>query len=203
MALTETDIRRALALPPGPVRSDFDLNPGQGPERAPRRAAVLCALRPGPAGMAVVLTRRSAHLRAHAGQIAFPGGQVEPGDPTPLAAALRESHEEIGLAPEQVALLGALEPYLTVTGFEIAPFVARVDPGWRPRPDPAEVEAVFEAPLDFLMDPANLTRGAYDRGGRRRHFYAIPWREQYVWGATAGMLKGLSDRLARLHERAP
>ena len=203
MALSEADIRAALALPPGTGRSDFDLNPeATRPARA-RPAAVLCPLRPRPEGHAVVLTLRAGHLRAHAGQIAFPGGKVEPGDPSPLATALRESREEIGLLPDQVDVIGTLDPYATVTGFRVTPFVALIAPVWRPIPDPEEVEAVFEVPLDFLMDPANLTLGSYTRAGARRRYYAIAWDRHCIWGATAAMLKCLADRVARLRRTAP
>jgi 8-oxo-dGTP pyrophosphatase MutT (NUDIX family) len=148
----------------------------------------------------VVLTRRAAHLNQHAGQVAFPGGKVDVRDPSPLAAALREAEEEISLIPAQVEVLGALDQYQTSTGFRITPFVGLIDPRWRPVPDPNEVEEVFEPPLDFLMDPANRLRHHHDRWGVRRHYYAVPWGDYYIWGATAGMLKGLSDRLAALAE---
>ena len=196
MPLSERDILEALSLRSPGARSDYDLNPGARRAGVSRPAAVLCPIVPRREGLQVVLTRRAAHMRAHAGQIAFPGGKVEPGDPSPLATALREAREEIGLDADSVEVLGTLEPYVTVTGFRVTPFVAIIAPAWRPLPDPEEVEAVFEVPLDFLMDPANLVRGSYDRGGRRRSYYAIPWGEHNVWGATAGMLKALSDRLA-------
>lgn len=202
MALTELDIAEALAVAPPGERSDHDLNPGARPRSAPeaalRPAAVLCALVQRPAGLAVVLTRRAAHLRRHAGQISFPGGTIEPQDPSPLAAALREAEEEIGLSPPLVRVLGAFDRYRTGTGFRVTPYVGLVDPGWQPRLDPNEVDLVFEAPLDFLMDPANRACHHADREGVRRYYYAMPWKGHYIWGATAGMLKALSDRLARI-----
>lgn len=202
MPLTLAQIEAALALPPLGERSDFDLNPEAKaalfPGMVQRPAAVLCGLLPREAGLQVVLTRRTQHLARHAGQIAFPGGRVDVDDPDHLAAALREAEEEIGLRPEQVRIIGTLDPYLTSTGFRVTPFVGAIDPAWRPRPDPTEVEEVFEVPLDFLMDPVNRQRHAHTRYGPRRHYYAIPWGDYYIWGATAGMLKGLSDRLAVL-----
>ncbi len=202
MPLTLAHIQAALAMPPLGERSDFDLNPDVKAALMPglkqRPAAVLCGLVERDGGLHVVLTRRAAHLNQHAGQIAFPGGKVDELDPSPLATALREASEEIGLGEDRVEIIGTLDPYQTSTGFRVTPFVGVIDPLWRPFPDADEVEEVFETPLDFLMDPANRVRHHHDRQGTRRTYYAMPWGEYYIWGATAGMLKGLSDRLAVL-----
>jgi 8-oxo-dGTP pyrophosphatase MutT (NUDIX family) len=205
MPLTLDHIHSALAMPPLGERSDFDLDPevklAQLPGIGQRPAAVLCGLVERAAGLHVVLTRRAAHLNQHAGQIAFPGGKVDRRDASPQHAALREAHEEIRLESDRVAVIGALDTYQTSTGFRVTPFVGVIDPHWRATPDPDEVEEVFETPLDFLMDPANRARHRYERQGVERHYYAMPWGEYYIWGATAGMLKGLSDRLAVLAEQ--
>ena len=197
--VTISKVERALALAPLGERSDFDLNPGAPPDpRPPRPAAVLCGLVERPGGVHVILTRRAGHLKDHAGQISFPGGKVDPADPSPQATALREAEEEIGLAPAHLRLMGQLDPYLTGTAYRVAPFVAQIDPRWAPTPDPGEVDEVFETPLAFLMDPANQARHSYLRNGIRREYWAMPWGDYYIWGATAGMLKGLADRLAAL-----
>ncbi|MBK0400373.1 CoA pyrophosphatase [Limibaculum sp. M0105] len=205
MPIALADITAALALPPLGNRSDFDLNPEVRAALAPglkqRPAAILCPLIERPAGLHVVLTRRATHLKHHAGQISFPGGKVDQKDPSPLATALREAEEEIGMLPDQIDVLGTLDPYLTSTGFRVTPFVGLVAPAWRALPDPNEVEEVFEAPLDFLMDPTNRLRHHREWQGSRRYFYAMPWGDYYIWGATAGMLKGLADRLAVLAEQ--
>jgi 8-oxo-dGTP pyrophosphatase MutT (NUDIX family) len=202
MPLTIGDIEAAVRLAPLGERSDFDLNPdvkaAQLRLHEQRRAAVLCALRERGGRLHVILTHRATHLRHHAGQIAFPGGRIDPTDPSPRHAALREADEEIGLAPADVHVLGTLDEYLTSTGYRVTPVVGVIPPGFEPRPDPAEVDLVFEPPLDFLMDPANRQRHHHDRNGYRRYYYAMPWEGHYIWGATAGMLKGLSDRLAAL-----
>ncbi len=200
MALTLADIRTALALAPLGPRTDFDLNPEirarQLGEHLERPAAVLCGLRQRGDCLHVVLTLRSAHLSTHAGQVAFPGGKIDEGDATPLAAALREAEEEVGLPTDVVDVIGSLDPYFTSTGFRVTPFVGLVPDAWQPVPEPGEVDEVFEPPLDFLMDPANRQRHHHDRLGYRRYYYAMPWEGRYIWGATAGMLKGLSDRIA-------
>lgn len=198
--LALSDIEAALALGPLGERSDFDLTPEARLPflggRQPRPAAVLCGIITRRTGLQVVLTKRAAHLTHHAGQISFPGGKIDAGDPTPRHAALREADEEVGLTTGDVDVLGALDDYLTGTAFRVTPFVGLIDPVWEPQPDTSEVAEVFEVPLDFLMDPSNRVRHHYDAPTGRRHYYAIPWQDYYIWGATAGMLKGLSDRLA-------
>lgn len=202
MLLTLDKIEAALALPPLGARSDFDLNPEVKARQLglhdQRPAAVLCALRPAAHGLHVVLTERASHLKQHAGQVAFPGGKIDPTDASAEAAALREADEEIGLPPSAVQVLGTLDTYLTSTGFRVTPIVGAITADWQAVPDPAEVETVFEPPLDFLLDPANRKRHHHDRNGYRRYYYAMPWQGHYIWGATAGMLKGLSDRIAAL-----
>ena len=123
------------------------------------------------------------------------GGKVDVEDPSPKATALREAREEIGLTPQEVEVLGTLDTYRTGTGFRIVPFVGRIAPTFRPIPHFGEVEEVFEAPLDLLMDPAGHQHGTYTRNGRPRRYWAMPWGDYYIWGATAGMLKNLADRL--------
>ena len=200
MPLTVDDIHAALALAPLGPRTDFDLNPEirsrQLNEHSERPAAVLCGLRKRSGTLHVVLTQRSPHLAQHAGQVAFPGGKIDVTDRTPLDAALREAEEEVGLPRERVRIIGELDPYFTSTGFRVTPFVGVVPGDWTPVPEPGEVDEIFEPPLDFLMDPVNRQRHHHDRLGYRRYYYAMPWKGRYIWGATAGMLKGLSDRLA-------
>jgi 8-oxo-dGTP pyrophosphatase MutT (NUDIX family) len=141
--------------------------------------------------LTVLFTRRTPHLQDHAGQISFPGGRVEPGDASLEATALREAQEEIGLAQERAELLGRLPEYVTVTGYRVTPVVALVSPPLELRPDPFEVAEIFEVPLAFLLDPANHLRNTVLQEGKRRRYYAMPFREYYIWGATAGMLMNL------------
>ncbi len=145
----------------------------------------------------VLLTLRTDTLPTHAGQISFPGGKLDPADPDPLATALREADEEIGLTPGYVDPLGYLEPYLSGTGFRIVPVVALVSPAFGPKPNPAEVAETFEVPLDFLMQPQNHVRDSREWRGRMRSFYAITHGERYIWGITAGILRNLYERLYR------
>jgi len=161
---------------------------------AARPAAVLAPIVPRPEGLTVLLTLRAAHLRSHSGQVAFPGGKIDAGE-TPGETALREAREEIGLAPGMVEPLGWLDPYLTGTGFRVTAMVALIDPAFTPTPNPEEVADVFETPFAFLMDAANHRLEERQWRGRTRKFYAMPYRERYIWGVTAGILRNLYERL--------
>lgn len=190
------DLDRLLGALEGtapPPSSDYDLNPGVVlPEgRRLRPAAVLIAVLEGE----VILTKRASHLKHHPGQIALPGGKIDEGDAGPVAAALRESREEIGLAPQNVALLTELPPHETVTGYTVTPVLARVRSEFRAVPEAGEVAEVFRVPLDFLMRPANYRVEGRRWRGMRRHFYVVPYGPYYIWGATARILKSLADRV--------
>ena len=161
-------------------------------------AAVLVPLVKRPGGLRVVLTRRTDHLRAHAGQISFPGGRIEPGDACARAAALREAEEEIGLAPSQVEVLANLPRYRTGTGFVIRPLAGLVAAHAVFRADPFEVAEVFEVPLAFALDPANHRPMEYETRGRRYLLNSIPYMNYFIWGATAGILRDLGRLLAGL-----
>ncbi|MGQ0456855.1 MAG: CoA pyrophosphatase [Hyphomicrobium sp.] len=189
-------LRQTPAPATGAGPSDFDLNPDAARLRhEPLRAAAVLVPVVARRELTVLFTERTAHLSAHAGQIAFPGGGIEAGDAGPLAAALREAHEEIGLAQTFVEPVGFLEPYRTGTGFVITPAVALVDPAFALEPDPAEVADVFEAPLAYLMDGANVRIDSRVWRGAERRFYAIQFEQRYIWGATAGILMALQRRL--------
>jgi 8-oxo-dGTP pyrophosphatase MutT (NUDIX family) len=179
------------------VRGDHDLNPDMRPQGTLRAAAVLVPLVTRPAGMTVLLTQRTAHLHAHAGQISFPGGMLDPEDRHAEDAALRETEEEVGIARNFVDLVGRLDTYVTRTGFEVTPLVGLVRPEFTLAPDTFEVAEVFEVPLGFLIDPANHRRESRVFNGATRYFYAMLWQRHYIWGATAGMLVNLSEVLWR------
>ncbi len=158
-------------------------------------AAVLVPLVERPEGMTVLLTQRTAHLSHHAGQVSFPGGRIEEADADALAAALRETEEEIGLGRSRVDHLGWLDDYITGTGFRITPAVGVLRPPLALTPDPFEVADIFEVPLSFILDPANHQRHSRFVDGRDRPYYAIPYEDRFIWGATAGMLINLFEVL--------
>lgn len=163
-----------------------------------REAAVLVPLRRLDSGWEVILTLRNRELRRHAGQISFPGGRMEKDDPTRLAAALRETHEEIGVEPEQVTPLGCLDPIVTITGYSVFPFVGRVNAAAELQRDAREVAEIFSVPLDFLLDPDNCrTERAWFKG-RRREYHVFPYRQYKIWGATAAMLRDLARRFRQV-----
>ena len=188
-------ILRRLAVPPQPSepRGDHDLSPDLSPPAAPTPAAVLLPLIEHARGLTLVFTERTDHLPDHPGQVAFPGGRTEPGDRDPAATALREAHEEVGLAPERVELAGHLGPYVTGTGFRITPVVGFVRPPVAFTPDPYEVAEVFEVPLDFLLDPANRKIESTVWKGRMRDYYAFDYDGHTIWGVTAGILVSFCD----------
>ncbi|MDE2577553.1 MAG: CoA pyrophosphatase [Hyphomicrobiales bacterium] len=192
--------RARLAVPPpGTSPGDHVLNPGQmDMERVmavAKPAAVLIGLIDRPEGATVLLTERASHLRDHSGQIAFPGGRIDPQDASPLAAALREAEEEVGLARDHVAPLGELDAYYTGSGYRITPIVAQIATPFALRLNAEEVADAFETPLAFLMNEANHQRQSREWKGLERRFYAMPWNNRYIWGATAGILRNLYERL--------
>ena len=198
--------RLNLDVPPGlsdagmtPERGDHDLDP------LVRKIAAVRPIRPAAVLVPVVdrkqptvlFTQRTAHLPDHAGQISFPGGKIDPGDATPLDAALREAGEEIGLPRSLIDPIGYLDLYMTTLGYRIVPTVARVQPDFRLVLNPQEVDETFEVPLAFLMEPANHQQHSRDWQGMKRTYYAMPFGERYIWGATAGILRNLYDRIYR------
>lgn len=159
-----------------------------GREHETTSAAVLVPIINHPQGLTVLFTQRSANLPDHPGQISFPGGRCEPDDPSALAAALRESAEEIGLNPATVSAIGELANYQTVTGYSVTPVVGWIEPPLTLTPDPVEVADVFEVPLDFLLDAGNYQQRSRTLHGRTRYYYAVPYQDRFIWGATAAML---------------
>jgi 8-oxo-dGTP pyrophosphatase MutT (NUDIX family) len=184
------------------LRTRFANPPAWQPEAAdqwwvpgapPAAASVLLALALRPDGLTILLTQRTEHLTDHGGQISFPGGRVEPDDSSAVAAALRETEEEIGLDRRHIEVIGTLPDYFTGTGYRITPVVGLVRPPFALRADPFEVAEIFEVPLAFLMDGLNHQRRSVDvpGGAGRRWFYAMPYQRFFIWGATAGMLRNL------------
>ena len=196
--------RLSFVVPPGltdpaitPTRGDHDIDPVMeaiAQVRPIRPAAVLIPVidRAEPA---VLLTQRTTGLTSHAGQIAFPGGKLDPTDTSPLAAALREAEEEVGLDRRFVHPIGYLDVYMTTLGFRIVPTLARVDPDFKLTLSPAEVHDAFEVPLRFLMQPNNYQRRRREWRGMMRTTYAIPFGDRDIWGVTAGILRNLYERI--------
>ncbi|HEV7251568.1 MAG TPA: CoA pyrophosphatase [Mesorhizobium sp.] len=160
-----------------------------------RDAAVLVPVVDRPDAATLLLTQRHSSLRSHSGQIAFPGGRIDASDASPEEAALREAYEEVGLEPGRVEVVGRLPDYLTGSGYRVAPVLGVVRPSFELTLNPHEVEAAFEVPLAFLMDPANHGRQSRMWQDRERFFYAMPWRERFIWGVTAGIIRTLYERL--------
>jgi 8-oxo-dGTP pyrophosphatase MutT (NUDIX family) len=180
-------------------RTDWDLDPELAADLAvmepPAAAAVLVPIVMRDE-LTVLLTQRTDTLKKHAGQISFPGGRVDPEDATPIDTALREAEEEIGLARHHIETLGFLDGYRTGTGFAITPVVALVTPPFALTLAADEVADAFEVPLSFLLDPANHQQHSREWRGRTRNFWAMPFGDRYIWGATAGMLKNMADRFS-------
>lgn len=190
--LTADAIRMRLAQLPA-WTPEFAGDGGLFTDRQPTGAAVLLPLVERDEGLTLLLTRRTDHLRDHAGQISFPGGRVEPEDDGPVATALRETEEEIGLPRGRIHVIGQLPVYSTVTAFQVTPVVALVEPGFTLALDDFEVAEAFEVPLAFLMNPAHHRHHRFEFAGTERRFLSMPWqgpeREYFIWGATAAMLR--------------
>lgn len=184
---------------PGRPSSDFDLNPEVTPRpgRMLRPASVLVAFDTFGPEPRLYLTKRSSHLRHHPGQIAFPGGKVDPGDDGPVGAALREAREEIGLDPANVQVLGILTPHETVTGFVVTPVLARLHTPFTPRPEPGEVAEIFTVPLSHICDRAMFRIERRRWRGTWRSYFVAPYGPYYIWGATARMLRALAERMVQ------
>ena len=197
MATTDLEARLKEALArPGRPSTDYDLNRDTLPptDRILRPAAVLIAV--SPQTETVFLTKRSAALKHHPGQVAFPGGKQDPGDPTLTAAALREAEEEVGLPRSQVRVLGEMPTHETVTGFSMTPVLGLIEGPYVPRAEAGEVSEVFEVPLAHVTDPANFIVQSRRWQGRVRHYYTVPFGPYYIWGATGRILRALADRMA-------
>jgi 8-oxo-dGTP pyrophosphatase MutT (NUDIX family) len=192
MSVDLAALRASLLLEP--LAGEFVLEDGAS-DRPLTAAAVLFPIILRERGNTVLLTQRTAHLKDHAGQISFPGGRVEESDQSSLHTALRETEEEVGLARQYIDPIGYLPEYRTGTGFRVTPVVALVRPPFDLQIDPFEVAEAFEVPLDFLLDPANHQRHSIHYQGVLRHYFAIQYGDYFIWGATAGMIRSLTERL--------
>lgn len=196
--LAQDDPAGLLTRAPDGAIGVLDLDPGTGTAHganALKPAAVLVPIIIKQAETAVIFTQRTETLPTHAGQISFPGGKVDDKDEDPVETALRETHEEIGLERSFVEILGFLDPYQTGTGYCILPIVGIVAPGYSLAPEPGEVAEIFDVPLAFLMSPENHRRHSRTFDDKKRWFHAMSYQDRFIWGATAGILKNLYDKL--------
>ncbi|SFC78100.1 CoA pyrophosphatase [Tropicimonas isoalkanivorans] len=198
---TRDDLRarlKAAIAAPGHPSSDYDLNPDVvlPAGRRLRAAAVLVPVALEERGARLYLTKRSSRLKHHPGQVAFPGGKVDEGDANATAAALREAHEEIGLRPENVEVLGTLPSHETVTSFQMTPILGLLRDGFEPVPEPGEVQEVFSVPLDLVVTPSRFSVERRRWRGNWRRYYTVPHGPYYIWGATARILRALADRMS-------
>lgn len=198
--------RAQLSLAAPAALTDPNVVPSKGDHELNREMQALWAVRPiRPAAVlvgvvdrpqpTVLLTQRSAHLPDHAGQISFPGGKIDPSDESPLAAALREAEEEVGLDRRFVEPIGYLDLYMTTQGYRIVPVVARIARDFQLTLNPSEVDDAFEVPLSFLMEPANHDKRSRDWQGITRHYFVMPFEQRHIWGVTAGILRNLWERI--------
>ena len=199
--LSAADFRARVAkfadAPEGDIWGDHMFNPGTREaivREGLRAAAVLIPVVDHSEGATVLLTKRTEKLKSHAGQVAFPGGKIDPGEDA-LEAALREAEEEVGLARRHIEPFAALDPYLSGSGYRIMPIVAEIRPPFDLEINHEEVAETFEAPFAFVMDPANHQRQSREWKGAMRHYYAMPWESHYIWGVTAGILRNMYERL--------
>jgi 8-oxo-dGTP pyrophosphatase MutT (NUDIX family) len=186
-----TRLASGLPVPPAPIGSDFSLSGVVPIPEAWKPASVLVPLVDRAPGVTVLLTQRTADMPSHAGQIAFPGGRRQADDADAVATALRETEEEVGIGARFIDVVGPVDLYRTGTGYEITPIVGIVTPGFTVRADPREVADVFEVPLEHFLNEVNHKVDSRQYQGRERRYYAMPYGERYIWGATAGMLKNL------------
>jgi 8-oxo-dGTP pyrophosphatase MutT (NUDIX family) len=196
LAARQRAIASGALVPPPYVGSDFALNDLDQPPAQLRAAAVLVPLVDRAGALSVLLTQRTEDMPSHAGQIAFPGGRRQSEDDSLVITALRETEEEVGIDRSYVEVVGPIDTYVTRTGYAVTPVVGFVRPAFTLKPDPREVADVFEVPLDFFLDPVNHHVHSRTWQGRERRYYAMPYGERYVWGATAGMIKNLYHILA-------
>jgi 8-oxo-dGTP pyrophosphatase MutT (NUDIX family) len=206
---SETFFERArarLVLDAPPALHDPNVVPDKGDHELNLEMKALWAVRPiRPAAVlvpvvdreqpTVLLTQRAIHLPQHPGQISFPGGKIEPSDETPLAAALREAEEEVGLDPRFIEPIGYLDLYMTTQGYRIVPSVARIAPDYRLALNASEVDEAFEVPLKYLMEPANHQKHSRDWEGIKRYYFEIPFEQRRIWGVTAGILRNLYEKI--------